>query len=265
MVITEKSEDIKSEWRAFTIEEQDKRARTGSPTSLAKHDRGLATIISNTDRDAKGQKLDTHMHSTFKRLRTWDSRTRYRSSTDKNLWQAFSQLDILKDKLGLSDAVIEKTAYIYRKAEQRGLVRGRTISGILIAAVYIVCREMGLSRTLKDISSASNVKRKEIARYYRLLIRELDVKIPIADHMKCIVTIANKANLTEKVTRQAMNMMSEVIKKELPPGKNPMSLAAVVLYISSMKAGLNVTQRDIANAAGVTEVTLRNRIKDLKW
>jgi transcription initiation factor TFIIB len=264
MVITEKFEDIANpEWRAFTAEEQNEKVRTGAPTSLARHDRGLATIISKTGRDASGQKLDGYMHSTFKRLRTWDSRTQYSSATDKNLVLAFSELDILRDKLGLSHSVIEKIAYIYRKAQERKLTRGRSISGMMTAAIYLACREMGTPRTLKDVVAASNIKRKDIARNCRLLIRELDLKVPIADPMKCIVKIANKANLSEKITRQAMNIMTEVVKRGISAGKNPMSFAATVLYISSFKNGENVRQSDIAKAAGITEVTLRNRIKEL--
>ena len=264
MVITEKFEDTTNpEWRAFTTEEQNEKARTGAPTSLAKHDRGLATIISKTGRDASGQKLDTVTHSTYKRLRTWDNRILHNSSADRNLFQAFSQLYELKDKLGLSDAIIEKTSYIYRKEEERGLVRGRTISGMVTAAIYIACREIGTPRTLKEIAVISNTKRKNIALCCRLLIRELDIKVPIADPMKCIIKIANKANLSEKITRLAMNMMTQIIQRGISAGKNPMSFAATVLYISSFKAGENITQLHIANAAGITEVTLRNRIKEL--
>ena len=264
IVITEKSEDITNpEWRAFTAEEQNEKVRTGAPTSLAKHDRGLATIISKTGRDASGQKLDTAMYSTYKRLRRWDNRILHNSSVDRNLFRAFSQLYALKDKLGLSDTIIEKTAYIYRKAEEKGLIRGRTISGMVTAAIYIACREIGTPRTLKEIAVISNTKRKNIALCCRLLIRELDIKVPIADPMKCIIKIANKVKLSEKITRLAMNMMTQIIQRGISAGKNPMSFAATVLYISSFKAGENITQLDIANAAGVTEVTLRNRIKEL--
>jgi transcription initiation factor TFIIB len=265
IVITEKPEDIiNPEWRAFTLEEKNSRSRTGAPTSLAKHDRGLATLISKTGRDASGQRLNAYADSTFKRLRTWDSRTQYSSGADKNLMQAFSELDILKDKLGLSHAVIEKIAYIYRKAQERQLTRGRSISAMLSAAIYIACREMGTPRTLKDIVAASNVKRKDVARNFRVLILELDIKVPIADPMKCITKIANKSNLSERTVRQAARMMTKVIEKEITAGKHPMSLAATVLYISSIRSGENVTQAAIADAAGLTEVTLRNRIKDLK-
>jgi transcription initiation factor TFIIB len=203
------------------------------------------------------------MHSTYKRLRTWDYRISHYGSLDRNLFQAFSRLDALKDKLGLSDTIIEKTAYIYRKAEDKGLVRGRTISGMVTAAIYIACREIGTPRTLKEIAAISDIKRKNIALCCRLLIGELDLKVPMADPMKCIVKIANKANLSEKAIRYAANMMTEVINKEITAGKHPMSLAATVLYISSTRYGENITQVEIANAAGITEVTLRNRLKDL--
>jgi transcription initiation factor TFIIB len=265
MVMSEKSEDITNpEWRAFTPEEKNSRSRTGAPTSLAKHDKGLATIISKTGKDASGKKLDAYMDSTFKRLRIWNSRTQYSDGTDRNLVLAFSELDLLKDKLGLSHVVIEKIAYIYRKAQERKLMRGRSISAMLCATIYIACREMGTPRTLKDIIAASNLKRKDVARNCRLLIRELDIKVPIADPMKCITKIANNANLSEKSIRHAISAMTEVIEKEITAGKHPMSLAATVLYISSTRCGENITQARLANAAGITEVTLRNRLKDLK-
>src|SRR5919201_561884 len=102
-------------------ESYDSRSRVGMSTSLARHDMGLSTIIGRTDRDASGQKIDAQMRSTMERLRFWDYRTQAHTPTDRNLRQAFSELDRLKDKLGVSDAVIEKTAYIYRKAQERGL------------------------------------------------------------------------------------------------------------------------------------------------
>ena len=241
------------------------RSRTGMSTSLARHDMGLSTIIGRTDRDASGQKIDPLMRSTMERLKTWDMRTQTHTPTDRNLKQAFFQLGVLKDKLGLSDAVVEKTAYIYRKAQQRMLIRGRTISGILAAAIYIACRELGTPRTLKDISVGSDVRLKEVARSYRLLCFELDLKIPIVDPMKCVSRVANKAKLNEKTKRQAAEIMNNVIQREtLSAGKDPMGLAASVLYLASLNTGENITQANIADAAGVTEVTIRNRVKDLK-
>jgi transcription initiation factor TFIIB len=265
MVILEKTQDdTHQDRRVFTLDEAYNRARTGSPTSLARHDRGLSTIIGRDNKDASGQILDVAMRSTMERLRTWDFRTQAHTPTDRNLRQAFSELDRLKDKLALSDAIVEKTAYIYRKAQERGLVRGRTIPAVLVSAIYIACREMGISRTLKDIATISNIKHKELARTYRLLVLELDLKVPLVDPLKCIARVANKTKLSEKTKRYAMSIMNDITKNEISAGKDPMGLAASVLYMSSLNTGDTITQMDIADAAGVTEVTIRNRFKDLK-
>jgi transcription initiation factor TFIIB len=263
IVISDKiQESNRPEWSAFSVEEMNAKSRTGVSTSLSRHDMGLATIIGKTDRDASGHKIDIAMHSRMDRLRTWDYRTQ--SSTHRNIRQAFNWLDVFKDKLVLSDAVVEKSAYIYRKAQERGLVRGRTISTVLAAAAYIACREMGVSKTLKDISAAGDIRHKYLSRAYRLLIVELDLKVPIVDSMKCIAKVANKVSLSEKTKRQAMSIMNDVAKNGISAGKDPMGLAATVLYLSSLKTGENITQHDISNAAGITEVTLRNRVKDLR-
>jgi transcription initiation factor TFIIB len=264
IAISDKVLESRPEWRAFTSEEAGDRSRTGIPRSLARHDMGLSTVIGKADKDASGRTIDGLMRSTMGRLRQWDFRTQAHSPTDRNLRQAFSELDRLKDKLGVSDAVIEKTAYIYRKAQERGLVRGRTISAMVGAALYIACRESGASRTLKDIAQIGNIKRKDLARIYRLVVMELDMKIPMIDPMKCIVRVANRANLSERTKRVAMNTMREVTKSGISAGKDPMGLAASVLYLSCLTTGESRTQTDIAEAAGVTEVTVRNRYKNLK-
>jgi transcription initiation factor TFIIB len=200
----------------------------------------------------------------MQRLRTWDFRLKLYTPSDRSLKEAFMLLDTLKDKLGLSDSIVEKVAYIYRKIQERGFVRGRTISAVLAAAVYIVYRELGISKTMKDIAAGSNLKRKDIARTYRQLVLELDYKVPNMDPTKCIAKVANKTNLTEKTKRQALSIMNKVTENEISAGKDPMGMAATVLYISCIKTGENKSQKEICNVAGVTEVTLRNRFKDLK-
>jgi transcription initiation factor TFIIB len=262
------SDDIQGNSRperhGFSTQQLNDRSRTGTPSSLARHDMGLATIIGRPDRDASGQRIDAAMRSAMERLRTWDLRTQVHTSTDRNLMQAFNELNRLKDKLGLPDPIVEKTAYIYRKAQERMLTRGRTVSGILAAAIYIACRESGTPKTLKDISEESNLKLKEVARSYRMLYFELDLKMPVIDPIRCIAKVANKSKLSEKTKRQAAKIMNIVTKKEFSAGKDPMGMAASVLYLASLKNGENITQKHIANAAGVTEVTVRNRAKDLK-
>jgi transcription initiation factor TFIIB len=170
----------------------------------------------------------------------------------------------LKDKLGLTHAIIEKTAYIYRKFQERGLTRGRSVSALLAAAIYIVCRQMGVPRTLDDIAIISNIKRKSIAKCYRQIIIELDLKLPMIDTTKCIARVANKVNISEKTKHQAINLMNDVVNSGLSAGKDPMGLAATVVYGSCVRTGEQKNQIEIANAADITEVTIRNRFKDLK-
>jgi transcription initiation factor TFIIB len=268
MVISQNIEDnTRPEWRSFGNEEGggNNRSRTGMPTTLARHDRGLTTIIGRTDKDASGNKIDPSIRSKMERLKVWDFRSHSHDSTNKNLMQAFNELDKLKDKLGLPDAVIERTAYIYRKARKRGLVRGRSIDGILTAAMYIACRDLGVPKTLKEVAAAISIRFKTLSRSYRILVTELDISTPpVIDPMKCIVKVANNADLNENTKRLAMDVMNNLSKREISAGKHPMAVAATVLYVSCLKTGVNIRQADIADAAGITEVTLRNRYKDLK-
>ena len=263
-VLTEKLQESGPEWRSFTQDEHGDRARTGAPTSLTMHDMGLATIINPVNKDASGRPLTTSMKNTIERLRTWDSRSQIHEPVDRNFRQAFGELNRLKDKLVISDAVIEKAAYIYRKALDKGLVRGRSISALMASALYAACRDTETPRNLKDVELAANIKRKDIARCYRLLVKELDLRMPVTDSIQCVSRIASRLGVAEKTKRRAVKVLKQAQENEVSAGKDPMGLAAAALYLACVKNNEEKTQRDIAEAANVTEVTIRNRYKGLK-
>src|ERR687897_2588513 len=246
VVSSEKAQEMRPEWRIFNLEQSNNnsRIRTGMPTSLARHDMGLSTIIGRADRDYTGNRIATSIKPTIDRLRILDYRTQLYSSTDRSLKRAFAELNSLRDKLALTDSVVEKTAYIYRKAQSRGMVRGRTISAMLAAATYIACREIGVGKTLKDIAQGTNVKPKTLSQSYRILLTELDIKSPMLDPMRCIAKVANKMQLNERITRQGIDVMHTAIRKEATAGKDPMGLAAAVLYISYLT---NNSNNDVHN------------------
>jgi transcription initiation factor TFIIB len=196
------------------------------------------------------------------RLRVWDSRIHLDAPSERGLAKAFDELNRVRTKLGLSDTMVEKAAYIYRKANEKKMVRGRSISSLLGACVYLACRELDAPVTLKDITAASNVKRRDVSRSYRLLLTELNIKVPLVDPTKCIAKIANRAQLSEKIRRQAISLMREVAGTRMQVGKAPMCFAATVLYIASRKNCIGITQKTIAEAAGVTEVSIRNRVRE---
>ncbi|HET6517556.1 MAG TPA: TFIIB-type zinc ribbon-containing protein [Nitrosopumilaceae archaeon] len=260
-VLSERVNDGGPEWRSFPNDEVSRR-RTGDGTPLARHDRGLSTIINQSNRDVSGKPLSASMKKTIERLRIWDSRSQSRP-IDRNFRQAFSELSRLKDKLTLSDSVVEKAAYIYRKALEKKLVRGRSITTMIGSSLYAACREVETPRTLKDIALAMNIKKTDLAACYRKLIVELDLKIPVVDSVQNIARIASKIGISEKTKRHAVEILKKAEESKISAGKNPMSLAATALYISGHDTGETHTQRDLAEAANVTEVTIRNRSKGL--
>ncbi|HJL67245.1 MAG: TFIIB-type zinc ribbon-containing protein [Nitrosopumilus sp.] len=263
LVLTDKITDTGAEWRSFSSDEGNK-ARTGAGTSIRMHDMGLSTVIGAANKDSTGKPLSASVKNSIERLRTWDSRSQANSSADRNLRQALNEMDKLKDKLALSDAVIEKAAYIYRKAMERKLVRGRSIQGLVAACLYASCRNTETPRTLDDISQGMNIRRKDVARCYRLLFRELELKMPVVDPVKGISRIASIAGLSEKCKRNAIIMLNKAKKLGAVAGKDPMGIAAAALYLSCISIGESKSQKEISQASGVTEVTIRNRCAGLR-
>lgn len=257
-VIIDNTEATRSEWTSSNIQELDFRDRTGAPTSLAKYDRGLSTVIGKIDKDASGRQIDLAMKSRIGRWRTWDARSQTKDSSKRNLQAAFIQLYTMKDVLGLPESAVEKVAYLYRKIQERKLIKGRTIKGALAVASYIACRELGIPRTLKEIAKISNLKEKDLASIYRKVMFELDLKVPQVDPLKEIIKIGNICGISERAKRRAIKMMMTVMKTEISAGKNPMGLAGAVLYLSCKEYDEGITQSKIAEVAGVTEVTLRH-------
>ena len=264
IVISDKITDTSAEWRSFSNEGGTDPTRTGAPTSLTMHDRGLSTIIGTVNKDASGKPLSTSMKSSIERLRTWDSRSQTNSSADRNLRQALNEMSKLKDKLSLSDTVIQKSAYIYRKALEKKLVRGRSIQGLVAACIYAACRNTETPRTLQDVSNGMNVRKKDIARCYRLIFRELELKMPVVDPIKGVSKIASIAELGEKTKRKAIEILNQAKDSGLVAGKDPMGIAAASLYLACISTGEIKSQKEISIASGITEVTIRNRCAGLR-
>jgi transcription initiation factor TFIIB len=224
-----------------------------------------STIIGKSNVDAVGKRISTDMQNKIEKLRIMEQRTRYINAKDRNLNYAFNKLNNIKHKLGLSNAIVEKSFYLYRKASSVGLVKGRTTEGILSAAIYLACKELGTPKTLKEISYITNLKIKSISKYSRLLNFELDLKsIPVIDPIKCIVKIANNLNLEEKTKHKAIKILKEVMEEEIHVGKNPLSIAASTIYAVCKTRGENDrTQIEIANSAGISAVVVRDRYNDI--
>jgi transcription initiation factor TFIIB len=266
IVVVRDLEDTKKIWHK--VEDNGSDTRNGNPSSLTLYDQGLTTKIGNTNRDASGNVINSMMMVRLNRMKNLDRRSQINKSA-RNLGRAFRQLDSLKDKLGLSNAVIEKTAYIYRKVQEAGLVRGRKVNTVLGASLYVACREFEIPRTLREISAVNNEKYRETSRVYRQIVLHLGKQVPRINLFRYVEKVGKKAKLDEKNIREALRLMKKVQETGLSAGKEPMGIVGAVIYLSLPKSDENIRQRIItqaiiADAAGVSEVTIRNVYKEIE-
>lgn len=254
-----------SEWSTHANNELVSRHRAGKPT-LAIYDQGLSTKIGKDNRDHSGKIItDPSMRSALERIRTWNLRTQSRDPKGWSRKDAFSLLDRLRMKLALPNYVVEKAAYTYRKVQQKKIRISRTRAGAMAACVYIACREASIPRTFDEIAETSNVKRKEMWDAYRTIVLDLDLKVQLVDPIGCLLKLANKTGVSEKIKRLGVDYMRQVTSVNAAVGKDPMGLAATILYIASQGHGdRSKGQRYFANMAGVSEVTIKKRIQELR-
>jgi len=263
LVIEEDLIDYSPEWRAFDSEQREKRARTGAPMTLMIHDKGLSTMIGWKNRDSYGKSIPTKNRAHIYRLRKWQKRTRISGYAERNLSFALSALDRMASGMGLPRTVRETAAMIYRKAALKKLVRGRSIEGVAAAALYAACRQCNVPRTLDEISNVAQIQRREIGRAYRFINRELELKLMPTSPQDYIPRFCSKLKLTAKVQAKALDILKEATEREITSGRSPTGIAAASIYIASVLCGERRTQREIAEVAGVTEVTIRNRYQEL--
>ncbi|UCC57668.1 MAG: transcription initiation factor IIB [Candidatus Bathyarchaeum sp.] len=262
-VVAAKLADQGPEWRAFDDEQRAKRARAGAPLTFTIHDKGLSTMIDWHDRDVYGKRLAPGQKAQIYRLRKWQRRIRVSDATERNLAFALSEISKIANNLNLPKNILETASVIYRKAVKERLIRGRSIQGVTAAAIYVACRQCGVARTLDEIAQSSTVNKKEIGRSYRFLIKELNYFIPPLKPSQYITKFSNQLTMQGKVEEIAHKILATAKELKLTSGRGPTGIAAAASYIASVLTGERKTQREIAEIAQVTEVTIRNRYKEL--
>jgi len=262
-VVATKLTDRGPEWRAFDDEQRAKRTRVGAPLTYTIHDKGLSTMIDWHDRDIYGKRLSPGQKAQIYRLRKWQRRIRVSDATERNLAFALSEISKIANTLSLPKNIVETASVIYRKAVKERLIRGRSIQGVTAAAIYVACRQCGLARTLEEIAQASNIHKKEVGRSYRFLVKELDYFIPPLKPSQYVAKFSNQLTIQGKVEEIAHKILGAAKELKLTSGRGPTGIAAAASYIASVLTGERKTQREIAEIAQVTEVTIRNRYKEL--
>ena len=263
LIHSEKHIDRGPEWRAFDNEQRVKRTRVGAPLTYTIHDKGLSTMIDWHDRDIYGKSISPSQKAQIYRLRKWQRRIRVSDATERNLAFALSEITKIANNLSLPKNILETASVIYRRAVKERLIRGRSIQGVTAAAIYLACRQCKLARTLEEVAQASTVSKKEVGRSYRFLIKELDYSIPPVKPSQYITKFSNQLTMQGKVEEIAYKILTAARELKLTSGRGPTGIAAAASYIASVLTGERKTQREIAEIAQVTEVTIRNRYKEL--
>ena len=263
LVIDDNFIDSGPEWRAFAAEQNEKRARGGAPMTVMVHDKGLSTDIGWGNRDTYGNVVPTKNRAQLFRMRKWQNRTRASTSADRNLALALKELNRLASKIGLHRQVREEAAMLYRRAVNQNLVRGRSVEGVAAAALYGACRRCEVPRTLNEITEASRASKKEVGRPYRYISRELKLNLQPASPVVYIERFCKELKLPGHVENAAIRILNQAVEAELTSGRGPTGVAAAAIYIASVLYNMRKTQKQIAMTVGVTEVTIRNRYKEL--
>lgn len=263
LVVEEELIDRGPEWRAFTADEKQSRTRTGLGMSYTLYDKGLSTVF-NGYRDAQGNRIKDETRIKMDRLRKYDNRSKFDETWKRNLSIAMAELDRVAAALHLPQSIKEQAALIYRRALKMDLIRGRSIDAFVAASIYAACRQSRIPRPLKEITKASTREHSEVARTYRLLIREMKLKMPVDDPLKFIPSIASKLNLRRDTEQYAVDILRRAKERQGLTGKDPRGIAAAALYMACIDNNDKRIQKDVAEAAGTTEVTLRNRLRGLE-
>ncbi len=264
LIIEENVTDSGPEWRAFDADQRNARARTGAPIKYMKPNKGLVTEIDMYNKDIRGTKLPSKRQAQLYRMRKWHKRASIASSSERNYLIALPELNRVASYLGLPDNIREQAALLYRHCVKENLIRGRPIETVVNAALYAVCRNVGVPRTLDEIAKISGVSKKEIGRSFRVISHELHLKIPLPDPSSYVPRYVSALKLSGDAQEKAVLLLKQAMKKGLVSGRSPTGVSAAAVYIASALTGEHRTQKEVADVAGVTEVTIRNRYRELK-
>ena len=250
------------EWRAFNQNERDSKSRVGAPTTQTMHDKGLTTQIDWKDKDAYGRSISSKKRSQMQRLRKWQERIRTKDAGERNLQFALSETDRMASALGVPRSVREVASVIYRRALSEDLIRGRSIEGVATACLYAACRQEGIPRSLEEVTAVSRVEQKEIGRTYRYISKELGLKMEPVDPKEYVPRFCSELEVSEEVKMKANEIIDVTAEQGLLSGKSPTGFAAAAIYAASLLCNEKQTQREVAEVAQVTEVTIRNRYQE---
>ncbi|HEX6562043.1 MAG TPA: TFIIB-type zinc ribbon-containing protein [Nitrososphaera sp.] len=277
--------DFGRESNATDFEEKSKNTRASGSTSLALHDYGLRTEIASGSKDYAGKSIDYQMAEQMNSIRKWHIRSRIVSPQERRLSNVLTKINETCAAMSLPKLLVETAAMLYRNYENMQEAKGKSIACMAAATIYLACKKCRVVRSLDEIVEATGVTEQDrssvklASKYYRMMVMEMSAfaeeapgqqqetqqQAPVmamaVDHY--ISKLSNMAKIDTKVERLAIDIAHKTDDHMLADGKAPNGLAAAYIYVSSILLGINILQRDVSSLSGVTEVTIRNRCKDM--
>jgi transcription initiation factor TFIIB len=263
LVVEADSIDHGPDWRTVDNGERTNNSRVGAPRTKLLHDEGLSSTIDWQNRDAYGRALSARKRRRMQRLRTWDERFRTRDHQERNLKQALGEIDRMGSALGLPDDVRETASVIYRRALEENLLPGRSIEAVATASLYAAARQAGAPRTLEEFATVSRVGEMEFKRAYRYVVRELGLGVQPADPATYVGRFGSELDVSGETEHLARELLRAGQDAGVHVGKSPVGLAAAALYAAGLLTDNRLTQTEVGEVAGVSEVTIRNRYQEL--
>lgn len=243
--------------RTFSTEQKQNKERSGSKITFTRHDKGISTQIGS----GSMRNVSANKRGQYYRLRKWHSRSS--GSKSRNLKTAFNKISDLINQLNLTNSVEEEAARLYEKSVDEGVVKGRKIEKIAAASVFIVARNQRVPRTLKEFSKATEIDQREIGKNYRYLAKELDIDVEPVRAEDFVSRYSSKIGVSGQAQADARKVILKAREEGLTSGRSPDGIAAAAIYKSAKQNGEKITQREVSDVAGVTEVTIRKGSKQL--
>lgn len=261
-VISEAAPDMGKEWRAFSQEEWERRSRTGEPVRPGATAGSFTTVIDV--RDIGRLKISAEGKKRLYGMNILQIRNRLSTSRERSIARAEAILERICSALRLPENVKEEAYAIYRRASELGVIRGRTLESMVAAAIYAAARKQGLPLEIKTLAQyMSRPNRRTLTKDYRLLVEKLGLKMGPPDPAAYIPKIVSRLNLSRQAQDIALEIVGQARRLGLAAGKDPSGLAAAAVYLATLRTQEKRTQRQVAEAAEVTEVTVRTRYREL--
>ncbi len=225
-----------------------------------------STTIQNKNIDCNGAAIPVEQVYQLNRLRKMDKFTGADGNFERNIKDASHMIGILRDRLSLTETIIDSAYNKYIKIVKAEMIKGRSIKAFVAASIYSACKDANVPRTLKEISDVINANSTLTRKCYTLLIEKLEIdnSSSVVESNVYLARAANKSGLSNKTLLKSIEIWSKIKDNPEIAGKKPTALSMAILYYASTLTGERITKTKMADACNMSKVTLNKRVEEIE-